>query len=250
MASLPTVRSGAKALYPFSRTSQFSTRVNQFQNGTEQRWKMRAPLHEFALQFTKINATDLASLESFWASIKGSFDKTWDYTLGGLYATCAMLDDHMTIRQSRRLLFDVAFRFRQVAKSGAITGAGGGTFPALASGAITQLPYTRHRRGFVSRNDMPSGPRYAYTWYAGGLTGFPTRDLNAWEVGGQTLTDTDADTLEAYFALQNGRYGTFTFVDPDSAASFAKCRFGQDGFERQYVGINQNSLTLLVEEFN
>lgn len=250
MASLPTVRSGAKALYPIRRTNNFSTRVIQFQNGTEQRWKSRAPLNEFALQYTRINSTDRAALETFWASIKGSFDKTWDFTLSTTYGNCVMLDDKLVIKQTSPLLWDVSFRFRQVAKSGAVTGAGGGTFPTLASGVITQLPYGRSRVGFVTGNDQDSGQRYAYTWYAGGLTGFPTRDLDAWEVGGPSLSDADADTLEAYFAQMNGRYGTFTFVDPDSASSFAKSRFGQDGFERVYVGPNQNSVSLRVEEFN
>lgn len=247
---LPTVRSGAQCLYPVTRTNRFATRVVQFQNGTEQRWKQRAPLHEWQLQYTGIKAADVVLLQTFWDAIKGQFDSTWEFTFGATtYQYLAALEDSLVIRENRKLLYDVGFRFRQTRKSGAVTGSGGGSFPTLSTGVLTQRPYGRSRRFFSTVNDQESGKRYAWPWYSGALTGFPTK-LMAWTVGGPALADVDADTLEAYFALQNGRYGTFSLTDPDTGSVYSKVRFATDGFERRYLGPNENAITLPLEEFN
>lgn len=253
--TLPTVRSGRQALVPLVRRNAFSTTVTQFENGTEQRWRNRAALHQFDLLYQGINKTDALALETFFNSVKGEFDSILDtdfeFTLGAtLYQSNCLLEDVFPIRETRVGRYDCGFRFRQTKKSGQITPSGSGSFPSLSTGVTTQVPYERHRSFSSIVNDQDSGPRYAWANYGGGLSGFPTTSLRSWIVGGPALSDADANTLEAFFAFHGGRYGQFSFTDPDTAVVHTKVRFGDDTFERRYVGPSQNSVTLRLEEFN
>ena len=253
--TLPTIRSGRQALYPVIRRNEFSTTITKFQDATEQRWLNRPPLYRFDLVYTGISKTDALALETFFNSVKGQFDSILDtdfeFTLGAtLYQNLALLEDVFPIRETRQGRYDCGFRFRQTKKQGQITPSGSGSFPALASGVTTQIPYERHRRFKTTMVDQDSGPRYAWAWYGAALSGFPTTSLRAWMVGGPAVEDADANTLEAFFAFHGGRYGTFSFTDPDTTIVHSKVRFGEDIFERRFVGPNQNALAIRLEEFN
>src|SRR5206468_1185224 len=107
----------------------------------------------------------------------------------------------------------------------------GTDFPTLSSGLVAQRPYTQIRRFYTLRNDNPSGKRYAYALYGGGLSGFPTGALLSWNLTYPALSDADLSTLETFFRGNSGRYGSFNFTDPDSGALAANCRFGSDVLE-------------------
>ncbi len=251
--SLPTVRGGAQALYPITRRVEFMTDIAIAMNATEQRAKKRPPLTRFILPYARINATDMQAMRAFHASQKGTFDSTWTFTLGSTtYGGLTFEDDIFQALEedATRTSYSFTLRARQTRNPGVTTGSPGGTFPALANGAHCEFPYTQIRRFAVLLNDNPIGPRYSWTWYAGSLSGFPTGALWGWTLGFPLVTDADLATLETFFRAQWGSWGTFTFTDPDDTSSHPKCRFASDVMEITHRDINQNSVTLAIQETN
>jgi hypothetical protein len=322
---LPLVRTSATALYPVTRRVCFQTNVAIATNATEQRWKQRQPWTELILPYSRINATDLATMRAFVESQKGTFDSTWQMVLGrqspdgaisagspnlvcgsgpflttnngaqivvmgagasgaplitsmtyvsptqatlaaaaatgvsaadtrwGLYfPSLALLDNQIVATEEDQTRTNVAFtlRARQTMNPLLTAGSSGGTFPSLANGTTTQFPYVRTQRYQVTLCQSPSGVQYAWTWWGGGLTGFPSGSLRGWELHGSMLTDADLATWESFYRNQFARWGTFTFIDPDDSTSHVKCRFDSDAMEITYQQPNISSAVLKILETN
>lgn len=114
MAALPTIRSGAVALYPLARRARIKTRVVSFIDDTEQRWRVAPTLASFVLTYTAINAADLATLRTFWLITKGRFDKTWSFTINGTtYNYLGFDSDEFKVVESKPERFDVRLSCRQ-----------------------------------------------------------------------------------------------------------------------------------------
>jgi hypothetical protein len=251
--SLPFVRGTAQALYPVTRRVEFMTDVAMALNSTEQRFKKRPPLTRFVLPYSRITATDTASFRSFFNSQKGTFDSTWTFTLGTTtYIGMTFEDDTFTASQTWDSPIEYAFtlRARQTQNPGQTAGSSGGSYPTLANGTTTQFPYSRIDRFQVLLNDNPIGPRYSWTWFENGLTGFPTTGLRAWTLGYPLLSDADLITLETFYRSQWGCWGAFTFTDPDDHTVHSKCRFQDDVLQIVHNAPNQNALTLRIMETN
>lgn len=251
--TLPLVRGTAQALYPVTRSVEFLTDIATALNATEQRFKRRPPLTRFTLPYSRVNAADTQAFRNFHDSQKGTFDSTWSFTLGATtYNHMAFEDDVFTAQEtdSWPLEYSFTLKARQTQNSGATAGAYGGIFPALGNGVTTQYPFSKMERFAVLRNDNPIGPRYAWTWYGGGLTGFPSSALHGWSLGFPVIPDSDLTILENFFRAQWGRWGQFTFIDPDTNISYSKCRFDNDAFEVQHNAPNQNAVTLQILETN
>jgi len=252
--TLPLVRVSAQALYPVTRRVEFLTDVAIATDFTEQRSKARPPLTRFVFPYTQINATDLATMRSFLESQKGPFDTSWSVTLGATtYSNLVLEDDAFSATEaaSTQTTYSFTLRARQVKNPGYTCGSPGAAFPALANGLRTQLPYTQLRRYAVMKNDNPlSGNAFRWTWFGGGLTGFPTGSLHGWVLSFPVLSDADLSTIETHFRNNWGRYGTFTFRDPESGTDYTKCRYDQDALEIVHSQPNVNSLTLRVMETN
>jgi len=219
--TLPTVRGGMQALCPVTRRVEFLTDIAIANNFTEQRSKGRPPLTRFVLPYTRVSATETAAFKAFMESQKGSFDSTWSFTLGTTTFTgLTSEDDTFTAREDAATptLYSFTLRARQTKNAGQTAGSPGALFPTLASGASAQLPYTQVRRFAVLLNDNPTGMRYAYTWIAAGLTGYPGRSLRGWELQYPIVSDADLATREGHFRDNWGKWGTWTFVDPDASA--------------------------------
>jgi hypothetical protein len=79
-------------------------------------------------------------------------------------------------------------------------------FPQLLTGCIAHYPSAKLRRLRTIVNEAVDGHR------------FPFADLGAreieWDLSFSGLTQTEADTLEAFFSDQEGRLRTFVFADP------------------------------------
>lgn len=102
MAAFPTIRSGAAALYPVTRSREYVTRVVQFADDSEQRWRVRPALARFTLEFTDINGYDLSEILAFWRSTKGRFDTTWQITIDGqTYQNMAFDSDDFSFIENR-----------------------------------------------------------------------------------------------------------------------------------------------------
>jgi len=249
--TLPTVRGGAQCLYPVTRTVQFLTDIATALNASEQRFKRRPPLTIFTLPYKSMSATDTSTMKAFFESQKGEFDSTWSFTLGSTtYAALTFLDSAFTVQESSPTTYSFTLRARQTKNPGQTAGTAGSAFPALSTGTRAQLPYTQIRRFAALVNDNPIGPRYTYTWFAGALSGFPTRSLRGWELSYPALNDADLSTLESHYRNQWGRWATFSFTDPDDATVYANCRYDDDALVITHQQKGVNSLTLKIIETN
>jgi hypothetical protein len=252
--TLPTVRGTAQALYPVTRRIEFLTDVAIALNYTEQRSKLRPPLTRFVFPYSRMTATDMASVRSFLESQKGQFDTSWSVTLGATTYNHLTLEDSVfeVLEQAEtKTTYGFTLRCRQTQNPGQTAGSPGGTFPTLSAGVTCQLPYTQIRRYSVLLNDNPtSGNRYTWTWFGGGLSGFPTGSLHGWTLAYQVLSDADLATLETFYRNQWGRWSSFTFVDPETNISYSKCRFDDDALEISHQQPNVSSLTLKILETN
>jgi hypothetical protein len=175
-------------------------------------------------------------------------DTRWGYYFGGL----ALIDNQITATEEDQTRTNVSFtlRARQTLNPSPTAGSSGGTFPTLANGTTTQFPYVRTQRYQVTLNQSPSGIQYAWTWFGGGLTGFPTGSLRGWELHGSMLSDADLATWETFFRNQWGRFGGFSFTDPDDSTVHTKCRFADDSFEVTHQQPNISSVVVRIVETN
>jgi hypothetical protein len=115
-----------------------------------------------------------------------------------------------------------------------------GTFPTLRTGAIAQYPLERNATILVQTHSFLDFTRQAY------------RDLatskKAWTIALDLLDASEIASLKAFFEQQQGRYGTFTFVDPWDSSSHANCSFSNDQFTQQQHIETQNRATLTIYE--
>jgi len=118
MASFPTLSSGAVALDPVRHVTKYPVRVIEFNDDSTQRWKQSAALSEFELAFTDLSAADRDTLQTFFDSVKGAYDSTWDITIGGtLYSYMAFDDDAPRWSEKTAESWDVSFKIRQTRKN-------------------------------------------------------------------------------------------------------------------------------------
>lgn len=100
MANFPVLKTGAVAQYPASRTVEFSTRVLQFADGTEQRYRQYdTPLRRWVIRLSLLDGEELANVESFFQSEQGrygSFAFT-DPIDGTVYPSCSLESDRVEL---------------------------------------------------------------------------------------------------------------------------------------------------------
>lgn len=269
IATLPTIRNGSAAIYPVQRSTLITTAVQRFINASEQRFKRHAPLGQFQLVYKGLFAVDRDALKAFFDLQPAEYLALyggWSFTLASItYPKCVFIDDSFTsVESDRPNLYDVTLRFRQTQTGGIAAFPAGPSFPVLSTGATAQRPYTQIVRYRTTKNDNPTGIRYAYAWYGNAaLTGFPPNLANrsggtdadvtglmGWKLEFPSITDADMALLEAFFVAMNGRWQTFSFTDPDSGTTFSKVRFDQDSFVYNYTALNQASTTIQLVETN
>lgn len=118
MASFPALKSGSAAMYPLTRSIECSTQVVQFCDDSEQRWKSRAKVSGFVLEYTDISGYDLGILRDFFRTVKGRGDTTWDVTIGGVLYQYMMFDsDEFTFTETRPNRFTVRLSCKQWRKN-------------------------------------------------------------------------------------------------------------------------------------
>jgi hypothetical protein len=79
-------------------------------------------------------------------------------------------------------------------------------FPQLASGALCQFPIKKRRLARTITNFLRDGSRIRLADDDAATT--------EWELTFEELTDVEASTLQDFFLSNEGRLGTFTFLDP------------------------------------
>lgn len=118
MASFPALFSGVVSLYPLTRGRRQPVEIQQWSDFTEQRFVQSAEVARFQLTIDDIDATDKATIVAFFATTKGSFDATWDITIGGVtYDYMAFEDDELTCTEAADGLWSIRVAAVQTRKN-------------------------------------------------------------------------------------------------------------------------------------
>jgi hypothetical protein len=118
MASFPTLFAGSAALYPVTNAQRYPVTVLQFTDRTEQRWAESAPVRRFVLQLDGMTAAERTSIVSFYETMKGGFDSTWDLTLAGtLYSYLCFADEPLVAVEGVDRTWSITLAIQQVRKN-------------------------------------------------------------------------------------------------------------------------------------
>lgn len=96
MAGFPRLKTGAVMQYPAQRRSTYSTRVLQFTDGSEQRFRRHpSPLRRWVVRLEMLDEEEMRSLGAFFEEQQGrmgdfAFTDPWD---GAEYAHCSLEQD-------------------------------------------------------------------------------------------------------------------------------------------------------------
>ncbi len=231
-------------MYPLRVTYSCLTRVQKATNTAEQRWVVRKPMVQMDATYTNLNTADYNSVQNFFESQKGQFDSTWTLDFAGKALTGMRFlsdelrwDERIPNRWTTRLI--MAGFYPDPADPPV-------SLPPLPSGAVTQLPWNKRRTFQTGMNDLESGIRRAIAYRGGGLTNFPSYPELSWELSFSACTYDFAEQFIAYFLSKNGRFGGFTFTDPDSSLPYSDCHFASDDLDVQYVGFNRCSFSAVI----
>ena len=73
-AAFPTLKTGAIAQYPGTKTTQYSCIVSRFLDGSDQRYRdYSAPLRRWTIQLNLLDDGELSALDQFFAAQQGRF---------------------------------------------------------------------------------------------------------------------------------------------------------------------------------
>jgi hypothetical protein len=118
MASFPALFSGVVSLYPLTRGRRQPVAIQQWSDFSEQRWVQSAEVARFQLTIEDVNATDKATIVTFFENRKGSFDATWDITIGSdTYDYMAFEDDELNCTESTDGLWSIRVAAVQTRKN-------------------------------------------------------------------------------------------------------------------------------------
>ena len=98
MAAFPVLKTGAVAQYPAERRVRLATVVQEFVDGSQQRFRVRGgALRRWVIQLGQLDDAELFDLEQFFEEQGGAagvftFTDPWD---GGVYENCSLEGDEI-----------------------------------------------------------------------------------------------------------------------------------------------------------
>ena len=113
-------------------------------------------------------------------------------------------------------------------------------FPLLNTGAVMQYPAERSTEFATQVLRFVDGAEQRFAGY-GSL-------LRRWVIRLDMLDEGEIDRLSAFFLLQGGAAGTFSFTDPWDGQLYPTCYFEGDSMEAGFHGENQLKTTLAIRE--
>jgi hypothetical protein len=113
-------------------------------------------------------------------------------------------------------------------------------FPTLKTGAVAQYPATVATQfaSFVVR--FLDGSDQRHRQFAA--------PLRSWAIKLNMLDEAELNALEQFFMAEEGRFGTFSFVDPWTQTTFTNCSLNQDTLPYAVQGEMQGTASLTVTE--
>lgn len=214
---------------------------------------MRAPLYQFTIPLSNIMTTDQSAWLTLFTNEKGRFGQDMQITVGGVtYSNLALTSDDLTQTAitTSGMVFNQQVALRQVSNSSWTPPSAGTTYPSFSWSGVAQYPYGTVTTFYTSVNDNPTGPRYAFPWYANPspLTNFPTVPLKRWRISYPLMTDADLATLENFFVSVQGRWISFSFTDPITGTPYSHVRFDDDILSIRYLAPNQSSVEVVLKQ--
>lgn len=174
-------------------------------------------------------------------------DTRWGIYFGNM----TLLSDSLSMQEpgNEPLLYTMTLACRQTRQLVNVAPTALAAYPTLSTGLVAQRPYTQIERFYTMTQDQASGMRYSYEYYSSGLVGFPTGALFGWKLT-YNISNADLATIESFFRGQWGRYGAFSFTDPDSGTLYSPCRFDSDILQIVHQGPNLNTVTIQIVQTN
>lgn len=234
--AFPTLSGGTTVMYPLRLTVSCLTRVQRGTNAEEQRYAVRAPYAMIEATYTNLIEADRAAIQSHFETQKGMFDSTWTLAFDSkTFTAMRFMEDELAWEENKPNLWSATIRCMGLYPA---ISSPPSTLPALPSGAVTQLPWSKRTRFETNYTDMESGTRHALAFRGGGLTNFPTGVERQWDIRVPSTRPATAESFIKFFIDKHGRLGTFDFTDPDTTTLYTGCRFTADELVVSYVGYN------------
>ena len=113
-------------------------------------------------------------------------------------------------------------------------------FPLLKTNAVMQYPATRDFRYSNAVLRFVDGSQQCYR---------ESKDaLRRWQIRLDLLDEAELAGLEAFFVINQGMFGSFSFTDPWDNTEYADCSLEQDVFDFQLVGEMRARTTVVVKQ--
>lgn len=239
--TFPTLSFGSVALYPLQRSLSAGVKITRFLDDTEQRVRTAPFLNSWIVQLGQIKLVDIQAIQAFFGTQKGPFDASWIWPIDGTSWTSTVYqDDSLTCTQTDQGVWTATFNIRQTKKSSTYATGSLSAWPTINGGVRVQLPFTNVSAFLTTKNQMPTGLQYAWTWRAS--------PLMSWPLQYPLTTSTECGALFDAYAKALGAYHTFSFTDPNTGTVYSKCRVGPQPIQRTYKGLNRNTVSLLIEQ--
>ncbi len=228
--------------FPLGRKVSAPAEVVEFLDGSEQRWRTGPVLNSLSVRLNNCPASEVSAIQAWFEAQRGAYLSDWSITVGSEVLTNMALEaDELAATEGEPTRYSMALQLRQTSPSGSWPSVTA-VYPGIASGArITQRPWTSKLRYLTTRNDLASGKRYAYYEWSD--------PKHLWTLTYPSITPAELLTLMQHFVGMGGRWGKFTFTDPDSLLDYPNCRYDMDAFEAEYVDAGHCSVSAQIAEF-
>jgi hypothetical protein len=227
--------------YPLQRTVRVASRVAEFLDGSEQRFRAGPVLNAFSFTLANIPIEQVDDVRDWFLAAKGAYDTTLTLAVGAAtFPNMCLESDELAVTEEQPTRFSLSLAMRQVAPSGSWPSVTA-VFPGISGGRLVQRPWSGKDRFLTTRNDLASGARYSY--YERGTP------LRAWDAAYSCITVANLTTLMEFFVGMGGKLGAFEMTDPETLDTFSNCRFDTDEFRATYVDAGHCSVSLPIVEF-
>ncbi len=114
------------------------------------------------------------------------------------------------------------------------------TFPRLKTGAVAQYPASKVITYATELFRFLDGTEQRYRAYG--------RPVQSWVIQLDLLDDTELSQILEFFNSAQGRFGTFSFVDPWDGTTHTNCSFDSDEIDASLSGEARAKLSIVVRE--
>jgi hypothetical protein len=200
--------------------------------------------HAFEIPWRALDRAERSALDDFFRSCRGRylgdivFTDPWD----SVSYTCRLDMDELELEEAEPTRWGASIRLVEVADFKALKSPVT-VFPALATGAVVELPYRMRRSYRTVLERQRDGTERRYEDYQS------SSGIQRWEVGGDNLSDLEAGALLDAWEGNQGPYRAFSsFTEPETGAVYTKTHFVETQVDHVLNAYNSNRIRLTLEE--